>query len=92
MTTNLDSRKYKIITQITDIQDESEILELEKYIEQLTQKRILDELTKPMKKSISVEEMISEQNYEGIDKDKFENLVEELAIQEPIEDLLEMLN
>lgn len=92
MTTNLDSRKYKIITQITDIQDEDEILELERYIEQLSQKRLLDELTKPMKKSISIEALIVEQNYEGVDKDKFENLIEELDIQEPIEDLLKMLN
>ncbi len=92
MTTNLDSRKYKIITQITGIQDEGEILELERYIEQLAQKRLLDELIKPMKKTISVETLVSEQNYEGIDKDKFENLVDELDIKESIEDLLKMLN
>jgi hypothetical protein len=48
-------------------------------------------LTKPMVQDITLEEIKRQQNYKPIDVEKFDKLVAELNIQEPIEDLLKML-
>jgi len=36
-------------------------------------------------------EIIKEQNYKGADKKGIDNLIEDMAIEEPIEDLLKMI-
>ena len=45
-----------------------------------------------MRKTISIEEMIQEQNYKPITANEFFQLTDELAIEEPLEDLLAQLN
>lgn len=61
------------------------------HIEKIKQKKVFDELIQRMKKTISIETMKQEQNYTGTNKAMFESLADDLNIEEPIEDLLNML-
>lgn len=46
---------------------------------------------KPMRKHQSIEDMIAEQNYKGMDLERMDERIERLDIQEPIETLLAQL-
>lgn len=92
MTLNLNHRKKQLIQRIAQIKEEKHLLMLERYMTDIEQESIdLEAIFKPAKKTITVEELIEEQNYKGIDKAKMDRLIEEMDIQEPLEDLLEML-
>jgi len=92
MTLNLDSRKQQLIQRIAQIKEEKHLLMLERYVADIEQEDIeLNAIFKPSKKTITVEELIEEQGYTGIDKAKMDRLIEEMDIQEPLKDLLEML-
>jgi hypothetical protein len=49
-------------------------------------------LTKPKKETLTVEDLIKEQNYKGFDREGFDKLVSELAVEESIEELLTLSN
>ncbi len=92
MTLNLDNRKQQLIQRIAQIKEEKHLLMLERYMTDIEQESIdLEAIFKPAKKTITVEELIEEQNYKGIDKAKMDRLIEEMDMQEPLEDLLKML-
>jgi hypothetical protein len=45
----------------------------------------------PIKDDIDIDEMIKEQNYQGYDSSRAEELAREMDIQEPLDELLKML-
>lgn len=92
MTKPLDAKKIALIKQITEMDSEAGLDKVEQTINDINQQAELDNIFKPMRESISVEELRKEQNYQGIDRDEFFRLIDELDIQEPIEDLLAMLS
>ena len=93
MTQDLGNRKYKIIEEIIKIEDESVLSALEKQLEANKLNTLLwNKIMIPMRKTISIEEMIQEQNYKPITANEFFQLTDELAIEEPLEDLLAQLN
>lgn len=47
---------------------------------------------KPIRKTISVEEMVEEQNYKPIEREHFYKQVVQLQIEESLEELLKMLD
>ena len=81
-----------MIQEISAIKSELEIDELEKTLNLLKLKSKHGKIFKTTRKTISVEELKREQNYKGIDRAEFDKLVEELDIQEPFEELLQMLD
>lgn len=86
---NMQARKKNIIQHIERIRSDVVLLRLEKVLNEVTVlANISADVIKPVKKNINVEEMISEQNFTGIDTNRFENLVNELAIEEPLEELI----
>jgi len=92
MTVNLNHRKQQLIQRIAQIKEEKHLLMLEQYVMDIEQENIdFEAIFKPAKKTITVEELIEEQNYKGIDKAKMDRLIDEMDIQEPLEDLLKML-
>jgi len=92
MTVNLNHRKQQLIQRIAQIKEEKHLLMLERYVADIEEENIeFEAIFKPAKKTITVEELIEEQNYTGIDKAKMDRLIEEMDIQEPLEDLLKML-
>ncbi|MEM8524491.1 MAG: hypothetical protein AAGG68_07595 [Bacteroidota bacterium] len=50
------------------------------------------EAIKPIRKAVSIEEMIEEQNYVPMDEETMYSRVSELEIEEPLEDLLATLD
>jgi len=91
MTQNLDRKKVELITAITTMSPD-ELNDLEKYVKIRQLSKEHGHIFNNMRKTISVEELKTAQNYQGFDREKFDELVAELDIQEPIEDLLAMLD
>ena len=88
----LEARKLELIAKITSVKNESLFVQLEDLIkESLTVSDPLLKIAKPIKKKLDIDQLIKEQNFKGFNKKKFDKLVKELNIQEPIEQLLEMI-
>lgn len=88
----LEARKYQLIQKITHLEDEASVSRLEVVFKMLAEELdILNKVAKPMRKQLSIEELVEEQNYKGINKDKFKRLVQDMAIEEPLEELLAMI-
>jgi hypothetical protein len=85
---SLSERKYRLITQLTQVYDEKKIATLEALFVDEAPDEILAKLAKPMRKSVTVEELAREQNYKGIESDEFQRIIERLDIQEPLDELL----
>jgi len=51
-------------------------------------KEVAGDVIKPVRKQISVEEMIKEQNFIGINRQVFDDLIGKIDIQEPLSELL----
>jgi hypothetical protein len=50
--------------------------------------QFISQITRPKRRTLTVEDLIKEQKYKGFDRAGFDKLVAELAVQEPIEELL----
>jgi hypothetical protein len=93
-TQTLDSLKINLIVEITNLDDETILYQIAKIIDkekkQPTERQLelLKKLSKPMRKKTDINEIKKEQNWKGIDREKFDRLVKELNIQEPLEQLI----
>jgi len=92
MTRPLDSRKYRLIQAIMDMEDEAMLAKFEGLIAADTDVELLEKMMQPTRPHVTVAELVKEQNYKPIPREEFYQLADELDIQEPIEDLLKMLN
>ena len=92
MTKDLDSRKYKLIQEIMKLDNEEALSKLEEEVESIQQEEVFWTAIKPLRKTLTLEQMIKEQNYKPIEKDEFFKMVDELDIEESIEELLSMLD
>ena len=93
MTKDLDKRKYHLIQQIMKLEDEEAIIRIEKQIETIQQdSELWSSIIKPVKETVSIEQMIEEQGYKPIEKEEFFEKVDELEIEESLEELLSMLD
>ena len=95
MTKNLDDRKYRIIQELIKTDDEKLITDLENRLAQDqegdSREQLWDKVIKPMRKTISVDELATEQDYKPLESEYFFSLTEELAIEEDIDELLAQL-
>jgi hypothetical protein len=82
MTQNLDQKKMELIREIMDIEEASLLEKIESDIKE----------SKPIRKTISIVELVEEQSYEPIEADAFFELAESIAIEEPLEELLLQLD
>jgi hypothetical protein len=87
----LETRKYNIISKITEMENEMAIQELENFIKKISLELYHLNIIKPLKNDLSVEDIILEQKYNGINRQDFDRLVEELDVKEPIELLIAMI-
>jgi len=87
----LESRKYKLIEKIMQLNSDIAISKLEEQIQQIENQKFW-EAVKPMRKSVTVEELKQEQNYKPITKDEFFKKGSELNITEPLGELLQLLS
>lgn len=95
MTKNLDDRKYRIIQELIKTEDEKLITDLENRLAQDqegdSREHLWDKVIKPMRKTISIDELALEQDYKPLEREYFFSLTEELAIEEDIDELLAQL-
>lgn len=89
---DLTERKLQILEAIVAVQDERTLSALEDALAKATQQEVLlKKLTKPMRKTTDIEQIIKEQNWKPVDMEEWRRLVKELDIQESAEDLVKML-
>jgi len=88
----IEARKYKLIEQLMNVSDEATIKNLETIFQTyLEGVKSIKHLIKPTREKLDIEELIKEQNYKGADKKRIDTLIDDMAIEEPIEDLLKMI-
>ena len=92
MTRPLDSRKYRLIQAIMNMEDEKMLAKFEGLIAADMDVELLEKMIQPTRPHVTVAELVKEQNYQPIPREEFYQLADELNIQEPIEDLLNMLD
>ncbi len=105
MTTNIETRKIELIAFIASLQHEEAVNALEKIVKKLkpkTYKREKSESSfvsdsdieffkRPIRKTITADEIALEQNWQPIDEKEMAEIVRRMDIQEPIELLLSQL-
>lgn len=92
MILNLDSRKYRLMKLIMDLDDEKSIELLENQVKQLDPKAPFWKAIRPIRQKFSLEEMIAGQNYKPVDADTFFKQADEIQMKESIEEMLEILD
>lgn len=94
MTLNFGDWKLKLIGEIMQLNQEQSLRKIEEAIKTLSEaeKRTaqLKKIIKPVRSSISVQDMVQAQKYKPIKKQTFYKNVVQLNIEEPLEDLLSM--
>lgn len=89
---SIAERKYHLIQLISSIENEKVLAQIQEKLEEIRRKEeLIAQITRPMKKTLDVEEMKREQNWKPIDREEWDRLVKDLDIQEPIEELLALL-
>lgn len=93
MTQDINTRKYKLIQQIIQLDDEQAISRIEQEVKQaLSTDEKLSLVIKPIRKSLTIDQMVEEQEYKPIKADEFFNIANEIEWEESLEELLEMLD
>jgi hypothetical protein len=88
----VETKKYKLIEKITSLKDEEVLNKLNLVIDEYSKGNfILMEVVKPIREKLDIEQLKKEQNYQGFDKGEVDQLIKEIDLQEPIEELLEMI-
>lgn len=84
-----------LIVQITLLNDEESVRQVEDFVSDLEKRPAewqlekLKKLAKPMRKKIDIEELKREQNWKPSSQAEIDELIEKINLQEPIEQLLE---
>lgn len=94
MPMRIEALKLDLIKKIMEVDDPSSLAAIEAAISGFHRRDdedVLRKLAKPMRKKLDIEELKREQNYKGPNKERLEQLIKELAIEEPLEDLLKMI-
>ena len=88
-----ESVKLDIISQITSLNDATVLAQLARILKQNAPKTdvALIKLTKPRRKTLNIEQLKKEQHFTEFNRPRFDQLIKELDIQEPIEQLLKMI-
>ncbi len=86
--TDLNTRKFKLIARIEAVQRPEELKKLEELVDQALPGSII----KPLRKELTLAELLEEQNFKGFDRNELDQLIDSIGIEEPLEDLLAMLN
>jgi hypothetical protein len=90
----IEGKKLYLIRKIMEISDESVIDQLDELIGKQKEEDkdwILRQLNKPIKEKLDLKEIKREQTFEEVDKEEIEALIKEADIQEPMEELLQMV-
>lgn len=90
----LEALKLELIRKIMDEQDETKLHAVEATLaaaHQSDQEEMLRRIAKPVRRKLDIEELKREQNYSEPNEERLEYLIKELAVEEPLEELLKMI-
>ncbi len=88
---NMEALKYEIFAKIVGIQDEAILQKIKEWLQSISNENdLFNRVIKPIRDKVSIEDLIKEQNYNGFDRDGFDNLVSTMKIEDPIDELLEL--
>ncbi len=86
------AQKDYLIKLISAIEDEAVLTLLREILEKVQQQQdLVAMLTKPMPETLDVDAIKQRQNWKGVDRAKWDKIIEELDIQEPVETLVAQL-
>lgn len=94
---DVNNRKYALINQIVQTEDEQLLAFLEKCLADFpstsqTQKDKLKQLASPLQERLDIAELKRQTNYKGANRERMNAIIQQLDIQEPLETLLGCLN
>ncbi|MEN0003895.1 MAG: hypothetical protein AAF798_07115 [Bacteroidota bacterium] len=92
MTKNIDQKRHQIIKEINELVSEHELEAVSQFLKEVRWLKEHGAIFKDMKDTISLDKLVEEQNFKGMDEAQFNQLVEQLDIQEPIQELLDQLS
>lgn len=98
VTQALDNRKMNLIVQITHLDNEESVRQVEDFVSYLkkrpTEKQLemLKRLAKPMRKKLDIDELIKEQNWKPSTQEEIEKLIKKIDFQIPLEELIREIN
>lgn len=93
-TIEINKRKKTLANAISKFDNEQFLFRIEQLVNSLNAMKDSDSLNlffKPAKEDLDIDEMISEQKFSGIDRAKFDELVEKINISEPLPELLKQI-
>ena len=89
------ARKYDLIDKIIHLKNNYVLEEIETLLRVVEKESIADNvlksIIKPIKKTLDIEDLKREKNYKGVNRKRFNRLIKELNVTEPIEELLAQL-
>ena len=86
------TKKLRLIKQIAETEDQTLIDQLEDIISATGRtEELLAKLSTPIESTFDLEKVKAEQSFQPVDKEELNKLIQEADIQEPIEELLELL-
>lgn len=92
MNISINTLKFRLIELIMRMDDTLALQELEKQAQRIARPtpNVKDAL-RPIRSNVSLEDIKREQNYKPVSYKEFRAVANELALEEPIEELLDML-
>jgi len=90
----LNDIKIRLINHITLLDDAQTLALLDKMLlsEQLSREDwLLWLMASPVREKTNLEDLIREQNYQGPNRERFEQAAQNMNLQEPVEELVAML-
>lgn len=88
----LDFRKYRLIKFILGLTDELLVRKIESFVEPSREEdSVLQSLQKPIHKSLDLDALMVEQNFASPTQKELDQIIQDAAIEEPIEELIQMI-
>lgn len=96
MTINIRDKKYELIERIMQIDDANILDQIQQELDKINKESVhstpdIQQALRPIRSSVTLEDIKREQSYVPFSYDEFMNLANEVGMEEPIEELLEML-
>ena len=91
---DLSLKRNQIIDLINRIRNEDLLSKVEEFVITVSkqkQKDIFQSLTRPMKNTLQLEDMMVEQNFKGADKQRIDKIIKEINIEQSTDELLAMI-
>lgn len=88
---SIDALKISLINRISALSNEEMLRELEQILmprESANPSDILYRIARPMPKKLDIDALILKQHFKGVNRAKFDQLIQKINIQEPLEQLL----